>query len=108
MIAFVRDVIRLATCAGSMFQVTGSASTRTGTAPARTTAAAQEMMVKVGSITSSPGPRRSAATAISSAPEPLATAMPCFRPTRWEKRSSNCWTKGPSEEIQPVSMHSMR
>src|SRR5689334_5791102 len=92
----------------SMFQVTGSLSTSTGTQPQRTTAAAQEMMVKVGMTTSSPGWSFKAATAASRATVPLQTAIPCRRPAAWAMRSSNRLTNGPSEEIQPVSMHSLR
>ncbi|MNK65515.1 hypothetical protein D3C87_848120 [compost metagenome] len=91
-----------------MFQVNGSESTRTGLAPARMTAAAQEMMVKVGMITSSPSWIPKAEMAASKAIEPLQTAMPCLRLTRAAIRSSNCLTKGPSEEIQPDSMHACR
>ena len=54
MIALVREVILSAITAGSMFHVAVSLSTTMGTAPARTTAAAQEMMVKDGKITWSP------------------------------------------------------
>ena len=64
--------------------------------------------MKVGKITSSPGPIPSASTAASSAAVPLQTAMPCLRPTRAANFSSNCLMNGPSEEIQPVSMHSSR
>ena len=52
--------------------------------------------------------RRSAATAASIATEPLQTAMPCFRPMRAENSFSNRVMNGPSDEIQPVSMHSIR
>ena len=72
MIALVRGVMRASICPTSMFQVTGSQSTSTGVAPARTMRAAQEMMVKVGRMTSSPGPRPSAATAASSAARTVA------------------------------------
>ena len=108
MMARVRAVILASICATSMHQVTGSLSTSTGTAPARTTAAAHEMMVKAGMITSSPGPMRRAATAASSANEPLHTAMPKARPLRSAMAASKRATNGPSEEIQPESMHSAR
>src|ERR1035438_6387515 len=91
-----------------MFQVAGSESTRTGVAPACTMAAAQEMMVNVGIMTSSPGPRSRAVTAATRAAEPLQTAMPYFRPTRFAIPSSRRCMNGPSEEIHPVSMHSAR
>ena len=108
MMARVRSVILASICATSMFQVSGSLSTSTGFAPARTICAMHETIVNAGMITSSPGPIPSASTAASSAAVPLHTAMPCLRPTRAAKRSSNCLTNGPSEEIQPVSMHSIR
>ena len=69
---------------------------------------AQEMIVKVGIMTSSPGPSLSAAQAASRAADPLQTAMPCFRPTRSANFSSNMRMNGPSDDIQPVSMHSFR
>src|SRR6185312_15973884 len=89
-----------------MFQVSGSESTTTGTAPARTIAAAHEMIVNDGRITSSPRCRFKAATAASSATEPFDTAIPYLRPTFAANFCSNWVTNGPSEEIHPVSMHS--
>jgi hypothetical protein len=108
MIALVRGPILAATCSGTMFQVIGSLSTSTGVAPARTMAAAHEMMVKLGRITSSPAFRPRAATAASSAIEPLHTATAWRRPTRAANSRSKRSTKGPSLLIQPVSMHSAR
>src|SRR5262245_60879029 len=108
MMAFVRGVILASTCEASMFQVSAAQSTRTGRAPARMIAAAQEIMVNVGRMTSSPGPMSSAATAASNATEPLATATPYLRPRRAANCSSKRRMNGPSEEIQPVSMHSSR
>jgi hypothetical protein len=58
----------------------GSESTTTGVAPARTMAAAQEMMVNVGRMTSSPGLIFRAAIAASRATEPLLTVIPYLRP----------------------------
>src|SRR5438034_4963101 len=98
MMALVRDVILSATCSGHMFQVEGSASTSTGIAPALTMAAAQEMIVKVGRMTSSPEFSWRAATAAVSAAEPLQTATPCLRLTRLANSLSNRWTYGPSDE----------
>jgi hypothetical protein len=66
------------------------------------------MIVKVGTIISSPLPISRAAIAISSAAEPLDTAIPCFRLTPLENLDSNLETYGPSEEIHPDSMHSFR
>jgi hypothetical protein len=67
MIARVREVIRDSIALTSMFHVSASQSTTTGTPPSRDTAAAQEMIVNVGMMTSSPGPMSSAAAAASSA-----------------------------------------
>ena len=54
MMAFVLGVILASIWETSMFQVSGSASTSTGTAPTLVMAEAQQMMVKAGMITSSP------------------------------------------------------
>ena len=106
--ALVFEVILDSICETSIFQVCGQQSTTTGTAPARTMAAAQEIMVKLGKITSSPTPICKAATATSSAADPLLTAIPYWRPTFMANSSSNRLTNGPSEEIHPVSIHSIR
>jgi hypothetical protein len=90
-----------------MFHVSGSESTR-GRAPALTTDAAHEIMVKAGMMTSLPLPISRAEIVTSRAAEPLETAMPYLRPTRSENRSSNRLINGPSEEIQPVSRHSFK
>src|SRR5262245_29275081 len=71
-------------------------------------AAAQEIMVKLGKIISSPAPILRAASATSMATLPLLTAMPCAQPISLENPASSFLTNGPSEEIQPVSMHSFR
>ena len=81
MIAFVHFVILAATKAGSRFQVSGWQSITTGIAPARTIAAAQEIMVNVGRMTSSPWPMRSAASASQWRRSPLQTATPCLQPS---------------------------
>ena len=83
-------------------------STSTGFAPARIIAATQEIMVNVGKTISSPAPIPNAAMATSNATEPLLTAIPCLRPTFVASDFSNFRTKIPSDEIQPVSMHSAR
>ena len=66
------------------------------------------MIVKVGIITSSPGPIPKASIAISKAAVPLDTATAYFLSTFSAKVFSNLLTKGPSEEIHPVSIHSLR
>mgnify|MGYP000518105454 CR=1 FL=1 len=71
----------------------------------RTIALAQEIMVKVGIITSSPSFISKAATAISRAHEPLVTATACCLPTNLAILVSKDLTNGPSDEIQPVSIH---
>src|SRR5215831_5868262 len=71
-------------------------------------AAAHEMMVKVGNTTSSPAPILKAASATSIATLPLHTATPCVQPISFAHPASSFFTNGPSEEIQPVSMHSAR
>src|ERR1700756_3425583 len=108
MIALVLGVIAAASFAGSRFQVTRSESTTTGVAPARTIAAAQEVIVKAGRITSSPGPIRNAAIATSNATDPFITATPCRCPEMAAIPSSSFRTNGPSEDIQPVSTHSAK
>jgi hypothetical protein len=67
MTARVRGVIAAAIAAGSMLSVSRSMSAKTGLAPARTTAFAQDTNVKLGSTTSSPGPTPARVTAASNA-----------------------------------------
>ncbi len=104
----VRGVMRSATWLASKFQVNGSASTTTGVAPARTIAAAQEIMVKVGRITSSPGPRLSAATAKSKAAEPLQTASQTGVQLVAPRPPQVAAQRVPQRRIHPLSMHSAR
>src|SRR5215469_9836195 len=108
MIALVFGVIKASNFEGSRFNVTGSASTTTGVAPARTIAAAHEIIVKVGKITSSPGPIRNAASATSKATDPFITAIPYRCPAMAVIPSSSFRTNGPSDDIQPVSTHSAK
>lgn len=91
-----------------MFQVAGSASTRTGVAPVYRTAFGVAIMVKVGMITSSPRPIPCVAAAGWSAAVPFAHATPCSQPTAAAKACSKRRTNGPAEEIQFDSMHSVR
>ena len=74
-----------------------------GFAPALITEEAQEIIVNVGIITSSPGPIFRADTAKSNAAVPLEQETPYFRLTFLLKDSSNFSTNGPSEETHPVS-----
>ena len=86
-----------------IFQFFGSASIKIGVAPELMTAETQEIIVKVGMMTSSPSLIPNAFTAISNAAVPLETATPYFLFTLREKLFSNFSTKGPSDEIHPVS-----
>ena len=61
-----------------MLQVSGSMSTNTGARRASTIISAVAAKVKGVVMTSSPGFRSSAISAISSASVPLATVMQCF------------------------------
>lgn len=67
MIPAVRSVTAASAAAGSMLKVFRSMSQKTGFAPMYLTTLAVEIHVKPGTITSSPGPRPSAATAMWSA-----------------------------------------
>jgi hypothetical protein len=65
-------------------------------------------MVKVGMITSSPGPRPSTARRRWSDVVPLEQATPWRQPMAAAKASSNSRTKRPAEEIQLDWMHWVR
>src|SRR3989339_2115571 len=88
-----------------MVQISGSISTKTGLAPKRIAAIAQEMIVKEGMMISSPFFIPAAYNAVSNAAVPLQTAMPYLEPKYEEKMDSNFSTNGPSEDIQPESIH---
>ena len=70
MTAFVRSVIRACICSGSILKVFGSMSANTGRAPRRYTDPAVEKKVKLGTMTSSPGPTSKAIMATMSASVP--------------------------------------
>jgi len=108
MTTFVREEMRPAVCAVSIHHVSGSISTSTGFAPRRIAASAQEIIVKDGITTSSPRPTPSAYSAVSRAAVPLLTATPWAQPRQDAKACSNLATKGPSDDIQPESMHSAK
>ena len=80
MIAFVLGVIFSSSFVGSIHQVWGSTSTKTGRAPARITTLALTMSVKSGMITSSPSPMPKATKPKCSAPVPLLQAIPWRAP----------------------------
>ncbi len=77
MIALVRGVMAASTAFGSMVAPSGSISTSTGFAPARSIAEAVATKVMVVVITSSPGPMSSAFSAMCSA------AVPELQATAW-------------------------
>ena len=79
MMARVRGVIAASISDASMLQVSGSMSTNTGLPPSSTIISAVAAKVKGVVMTSSPGFRSSAISAISSASVPLATVMQCLR-----------------------------
>ena len=66
--ALVLGVMASSTRLGSIVQVTGSTSTKTGVAPAKVTAAAVAVKVWVGTITSCPGPILAAKKGIAAVP----------------------------------------
>ena len=81
MIAFVFFVIFSASRSGSMLNVRGSISTKTGIAPSRAIDPAVAKNVNDGQITSSPGLDADAPSAQqSSASVPLQTPIACFVP----------------------------
>src|SRR5579862_3221855 len=95
MIAFVLDVIRRSTSAGSMLSDCGSMSANTGTAPRRATASAVAKNVNEGQITSSPSPMPSASSAITIASVPFATPTVCSTPRYAAASRSKPSTSGP-------------
>ena len=108
MIARVRGVIAASTPSIVMFHVAVSQSTATGTRPALTTAAAQLMIVKVGMMTSSPGFKSQRINGDIERDGAVGHRDAVRRPATSAIASSNRLTKGPSDEIQPVRIHSAR
>ena len=80
MTAFVLGVIRSRSWSTSRFHVSLSESMKTGLQPAYTTAKAVAMLVKAGTMTSSPGSRPRLATASARAVVPLVVTIPCLTP----------------------------
>ena len=95
MIAFVAVDSLYSTSAGSRLNVSGRISANTGFAPSRHTALAVAKNVKLGTITSSPGPTPSAnsASKIASLPEAQPTA--CSAPQYSAIAASNRAHAGP-------------
>src|SRR6266536_5027886 len=79
-IAAVREVMLAAAAAGSMLKVTGSMSTKTGTASWCSGARPLAMKLSAGTSTSSPGPTPSANRASARAAVPLARPMQWLTP----------------------------
>src|SRR5579871_6355095 len=75
MIPLVRDVIEFSNCCGSIHHVSGSISTKIGSAPTYLTAFAVAIYVNEGTSTSSPGRTSSVSNARCNATVPLATDM---------------------------------
>ena len=95
MMAIVRGVILASIRRASMLQVSGSMSTYTGTPPRSTIISAVAAKVKGVVMTSSPGFRSRAISAINKASVPLATVMQCFAPVRSASAASSSLTSGP-------------
>lgn len=89
MIAFVRGVMRLSICAGSMLYVSGKMSAKTGTAPTRLIAPAVAKNVYGVVTTSSPGPIPSAIKEIIRASLPEETPTACSQPQYGANNSSH-------------------
>ena len=95
MIALVRLVTAASITLGFTLNVFGSISTNTGRAPSRDTVPPVAKKVRVGTITSSPGPVPIAINAQRSASVPLLTATACATSKRAHRVSSSCETAGP-------------
>src|SRR5207302_1468792 len=93
--ARVRGVIAASAAAGSMLNVAGSMSTKTGVPPALWMAPAVAKNVNGVVTTSSPGFRSSAFSGKSSASVPLAHAMPCLALASPAIAASSRGTLGP-------------
>ena len=78
MMALVAGRMKRATSAGSTLKVAGSMSAKTGRGPSRVIALAVAKKVKLGTITSSPGPTSRAISANSRASLPEAQPTACW------------------------------
>ncbi len=96
MIARVRSVIAAAAAAGSMHRLSGSTSTKIGTALMSTTAPAVVTQVRPGTITSSPACTPAASSATRSETVPFITQTPCAAVQKDAKSAANCRSIGPS------------
>ena len=95
MMARVRGVMRASTKEASRLQVPGSTSTNTGLPPSSTIISPVAANVKGLVMTSSPGFKSSAISAISSASVPLATVTQCRLPVKAARAASSSATSGP-------------
>ena len=110
-IAFVRSVIAASIRAGSIVNVTGSMSTKTGTAPTLLMDSGVAKNVNGVVMTSSPGPTPSARSPITSASVPEFTPIACFTPRYDANSLSSAPTFGPRmnrPDRTPVRMASIR
>src|SRR3989344_6280287 len=98
---FVFGVIAFNIALGSMHQVKGSISTRTGMAPVYNTALAVATKVRSGIITSSPFFIPKDANAKCKPVVPLETANAYFVPINEANLSSNRVMNSPKDDTQP-------
>ena len=82
-------------------------STKCGTAPQYDTALAVAMKVSVGISTSSPGSTPASSRQMCSAEVPFDVATACAAPVTAARSRSKRSTNEPTDETQPVSMHSL-
>src|SRR6266571_4927450 len=106
MIPLVLGVIFRAIAVGSIFQASGSESTKTGRAPQYVTALAVATKVKEGTNTSLPGWTFRATRAVCSATVPLAQAIEWRVSQNSRKLDSKSSIYFPLDEIQPESRQS--
>src|SRR5213593_1576481 len=106
MIPLVRDVICRPIVPGSMFQVSGSESMKTGRAPQYMTAFAVATNVREGTSTSSPGRTFIPTRAVCSATVPFVQEIEWRVLQNLRKLDSNRSMYLPLDEIQPDSRQS--
>src|SRR5947208_3994505 len=99
MIAEVLRLIEVAALPGSRLYRLPSTSTKAGLAPHRRTVDAVAKNVSGGTMTSVPFPIVWARRAMCKAAVPLATAIPCLRPTSRANAASKAFTFGPWASI---------
>ena len=97
-----------AVLSGSIPHATASTSMKIGAAPQCAIALTVAMNVSEGTSTASPARTPAASRAMCSAALPFTTATACGTPTRSATSRSKRSTKGPAEDTQLVSRHSLR